>query len=206
MNGGQHERLAYSNWSLQPLASNPVAIASRSISFSSARTARPTAARLLACSLASVVDRPCFQCNALSRARPSGVFAPVDFPPCIRHRRLPLTAGFLQGVPLRVRAPQRVPGQSGPNCQCRAASSNVMSMYQPPLPKSSKVRGANTTAHAPHLPALDPRTEARGPRIKTTGRRGVGLALRGPRSFLGKRAATTLNAPAFPTTPPTQRG
>ncbi len=58
--------------------------------------------------------RPCFVCAAAARALPSGVRGPVDLPPCSLHRFLPLMAGFLQGVPLRVLAPQRWPGQLGP--------------------------------------------------------------------------------------------
>lgn len=92
------------------------------MSRSSARISRPTCARCLAAALAAVVARPCFQCRARSLANPSGVFAPVDLPPCMRHRALLRTAGFLQGCPLRVFAPQRCPGQSGPRCQSRPAS------------------------------------------------------------------------------------
>ena len=166
MNGGQHERLAYSNWSLQPLASNPVAIDSRSISRNSARISRPICARRRAAALTSVVDRPCLRCSARNLARPSGVRAPVDRPPWSRHRCLPAIAGFLQDAALRVLAPQRVPGQSGPNCQYRAASSNVMSMYQPPLPKRPKVQGASTTTHLPNcLPSIQgPRTVSLAPK------------------------------------------
>jgi hypothetical protein len=49
---------------------------------------------------------PCFSGAARARARPSAVRAPVDFPPCIRQRPLPI-AGPRQGRPARVRAPQR---------------------------------------------------------------------------------------------------
>ena len=58
--------------------------------------------------------RPCFVCAAAARAMPSAVRGPVDLPPCNLHRFLPLMAGFLHGDPLRVLAPQRWPGQSGP--------------------------------------------------------------------------------------------
>jgi hypothetical protein len=142
------------------------------MSRNSARISRPTCARRRASALASVVARPCFQCSALSLARPSGVFAPVDFPPCIRHRCLPAIAGFLQGVPARVLAPQRVPGQSGPNCQCRAASSNVISMCSPPSPRSSKVRGPRPKNHptppthltcGPLIPAPSSKAQAPSP-------------------------------------------
>jgi hypothetical protein len=49
------------------------------------------------------VKAPCFQRLRLPRG------APLPFPPCIRHRALPLTAGDWQGAPPRVRAraPQR---------------------------------------------------------------------------------------------------
>jgi len=39
---------------------------------------------------------------------------PVDLPPCREQRPLRLYAGLWQGVPLRVLAPHRWPGQSGP--------------------------------------------------------------------------------------------
>jgi hypothetical protein len=43
---------------------------------------------------------------AVTRASPSAVRGPVLHPPCIRHRRV-ARAGERQGVPWRVRAPQR---------------------------------------------------------------------------------------------------
>jgi hypothetical protein len=57
--------------------------------------------------------RPCFVCAAAARALPSGVRGPVDLPPCNRHLVFPLSAAFWQGVPRRVLARQRLPGQSG---------------------------------------------------------------------------------------------
>jgi len=62
----------------------------------------------------SLVYLPCVVRAAVRRARPSSVLGPVDFPPCREQRPLRLYAGLWQGVPLRVLAPQRWPGQSGP--------------------------------------------------------------------------------------------
>ena len=53
------------------------------------------------CSSASAERSPCFQALRL----PLG--APGLVPPCIRHRRLPLTAGERHSAPDRVFAPQR---------------------------------------------------------------------------------------------------
>lgn len=48
------------------------------------------------------------RCNAASaRARPSAVFGPVLFPPCILHRPPLPFPGAWQGLPLRVFAPHR---------------------------------------------------------------------------------------------------
>ena len=58
--------------------------------------------------------RPCFQCAAIDRALPSGVRGPVLLPPCNLQRVRPRMAGFWQGVPLRVLARHRLPGQWGP--------------------------------------------------------------------------------------------
>ena len=51
---------------------------------------------------------------AATRTLPAGVFGPVDLPPCNRHLVFPLRAAFWQGVPRRVLARQRLPGQSRP--------------------------------------------------------------------------------------------
>ena len=59
--------------------------------------------------------RPCLVLAAATRALPSAVLGPVLLPPCIRQRFLSLMAGFWQGVPLRVLARQRWPGQLGPS-------------------------------------------------------------------------------------------
>ena len=52
--------------------------------------------------MASRVNLPCFNAFLLPRGAPD-----PGAPPCIRQRRLPLTAGDMQGLPARVLAPQR---------------------------------------------------------------------------------------------------
>jgi hypothetical protein len=168
MNRGRHEQLAYSNWSFQVLASHPPAIASRSMSLSSARISRPTCARRLASALAAVVDRPCLRCRALNLARPSGVFAPVDLPPCIRQRALPVTAGFLQGVPARVLAPQRCPRQPGPSCQSRPHSRSLSFIAH--LRSLQQAAHRQRLAHRPSHATLreGPRSDGQRPRSSTS--------------------------------------
>jgi hypothetical protein len=87
-----------------------------SISANSARICRPCSAKRLATARFSLVYLPWVVRAAVSRARPSSVFGLVDFPPCREQRPLRLYAGLWQGVPLRVLAPHRWPGQSGPKC------------------------------------------------------------------------------------------
>ena len=79
-----------------------------------ASTARKSAHIRLRASVKALDRRPCFQCEAAMRALPSAVLGPVDLPPCSEHRPLRLYAGLWQGVPLRVLAPHRWPGQSMP--------------------------------------------------------------------------------------------
>ena len=79
-----------------------------------ARICRPTSALRLASARFSLVYLTGVVRTAVSRARPSSVFGPVDLPPCREQRPLRLYAGLWQGVPLRVLAPHRWPGQSGP--------------------------------------------------------------------------------------------
>ena len=67
-----------SNISRQSLAKRPPAIASRSISRSSARISRPTCALCRASARFSFVNRPCVVCATAIRARPSSVRGPVD--------------------------------------------------------------------------------------------------------------------------------
>ena len=52
--------------------------------------------------IASADRSPCFHIPL-----PCPLGAPGEAPPCILHLVLPVTAGPLQGVPRRVRAPQR---------------------------------------------------------------------------------------------------
>ena len=68
---------------------------------SSSRTSRATALTNAAACIAPADLAPCFQAFRL----PLG--APGEGPPCIRQRPLGI-AGDLHGVPLRVRAPQRL--------------------------------------------------------------------------------------------------
>ncbi len=87
--------------------SNPARLHSRTARRNSALISltRATWARLL---------RPCFQCAATTLALPAAVFGPVLLPPCSLQRFRPLMAGFWHGVPRRVLARQRLPGQLGP--------------------------------------------------------------------------------------------
>jgi hypothetical protein len=124
-----------SNISRQSLAKRPPAIASRSISRSSARISRPTCALCRASARFSFVNRPCVVCAAAIRARPSSVRGPVDLPPCRVQRPVCFTAGRWQGVPALVRAPQRSPDQSGPK---RVAEPIL-------LPFSNRMRTPNKT-------------------------------------------------------------
>ena len=73
----------------------------------------------------ALVRRPCFVCAAATRALPSVVRGPVLFPPCIRQRSLPVSAGFLHGVPARVFARHRVPCHCGPNHVPRPAFNSL---------------------------------------------------------------------------------
>ena len=145
-------------------------MASCSMSRSSARISRPIWARRFASALAALVQRPCFQCRALSLARPSAVLAPVDLPPWLRQRALPFIAGFRHGVPFRVLAPQRAPGQFGPSSQPFPASKNASCIFVPlreivAFHLRSKVQDPRAEAReawplyqaAPRL-ALDPRS------------------------------------------------
>jgi hypothetical protein len=70
----------------------------------------------------SLDRRPCFVRAAATRALPSGVRGPVDFPPCNLHRLRSLMAGFWRGVPLWVLARHLWPGQWGPRRVPRPAS------------------------------------------------------------------------------------
>jgi len=80
----------------------------------------------------SLVYLPCVVRAAVRRARPSSVLGPVDLPPCREQRPLRLYAGLWQGVPLRVLAPHRWPGKSGPNCQGIPFSRLVFVMLKSP--------------------------------------------------------------------------
>ena len=71
-----------------------------------ASTACKSAHICLRASVKALDRRPCFQCAATMCALPSAVRRPVDRPPCNRQRVLPLSGGFWQRVPRRVRAPR----------------------------------------------------------------------------------------------------
>mgnify|MGYP004246713169 CR=1 FL=1 len=93
----------------------PALIRSRSICRSSFLICLPTRALWRSCSNLSFVYFPWRRFASEIRARPSIVFGPVLAPPCNLQRPFLLIAGERQAVPLRVFAPQRWPGQSGPN-------------------------------------------------------------------------------------------
>ena len=82
-----------------------------------AATRRPTAAAWRWAASLSFVCLPCLRLASEMRCKPRWVLGPVDWPPCNWQRVLPLRAGLRQAVPRRVLAPQRWPGQVGPNCQ-----------------------------------------------------------------------------------------
>ena len=102
------------NWLRQSLSKCPWSTNHASSSANSARICRPCSAKRLAAARFSLVYLPWVVRAAVSRARPSPVLGPVDLPPCREQRPLRLYAGLWQGVPLRVLAPHRWPGQSGP--------------------------------------------------------------------------------------------
>ena len=118
-------------------------------------SSRATALRNRAAPSAFADRAPCFHALRL----PLG--APGLVPPCIRHRPLPFTAGFLQGAPLRVLVPQRWPGQSGPSCHSRPPSKNLSciaslrclqsSNHHPNRTSLAKARGSTDNNHG-HLP------------------------------------------------------
>jgi hypothetical protein len=122
----------------------------------------------LASALAAVVDRPCLRCSALNLARPSGVLAPVELPPCIRQRALPAQAGFLQGVPARVLAPQRCPRQPGPSCQSRPHSRSLSFITH--LRSLQQAAHRQRLAHRPSHATLreGPRSDGQRPRSSTS--------------------------------------
>lgn len=58
--------------------------------------------RKVCCSfLACLVCKPLINLEFRQRSKPSGVFGPVDLPPCKRQRALAM-AGCLQGFPVRL--------------------------------------------------------------------------------------------------------
>ena len=92
--------------------------------------------------------RPCLVRDARILALPASVLGPVDGPPCIRHRPLGMAAP-LQGVPDRVRAPQRgaLPGFPGglpflsqPRPGSRSAWALAAIFTWPPTGKPVKMR------------------------------------------------------------------
>src|SRR5262249_46954615 len=70
-------------------------------------TSRRTAILLFRACTAASERRPCFLPALADRIRPSGVTGPRLFPPCMRQRVRPCTAGARHSEPFRVRAPQR---------------------------------------------------------------------------------------------------
>ncbi len=87
------------------------------------------------CSMASFVNCPCFHCPLRG---PRG--APA-LPPCIRQRLRPRTQGFAHGLPARVFAPHRSPGQFGPNWV--SSDLGVIELPCMGLMRSTKLRGLN---------------------------------------------------------------
>ena len=104
----------YLNWSRQFLSKRPWSTNQVSSSFNSPRICRPCSAKRLASARFSLVKRPCLVLASVSRARPSLVLGPVEAPPWSLQRPTGSLAGRWHGVPLRVRASQRIPCQFGP--------------------------------------------------------------------------------------------
>ena len=109
-------------WHYQSLrqfrSSIPCSIKQVSISLISARTLRPTSAPFWASCLLVFVYLPWVVWSAAILFRPACVLGPVDLPPWRVHRPVFLTAGRWHSPPSFVRAPQRIPVQSGPKRVC----------------------------------------------------------------------------------------
>jgi hypothetical protein len=124
---------------------NVVLTAKEQIAQASCRRLRRKAAtsfrsfRLLACTAAE--RWPCFSGAARHRSRPSAVRAPVDCPPCIRHRPLAIP-GLQHADPDRVRAPQRGASDRSPgglpflSHPIRSAWGTLLILHSPPYPSA----------------------------------------------------------------------
>jgi len=107
--------LGYSFQSLRQFLSKcPWSTNHSSSSANSARICRPCSAKRLASARFSFVYLPWVVRAALSRAKPASVLGPVLAPPWTRQRPTGCFAGAWHGLPFRVLAPHRWPGQSGP--------------------------------------------------------------------------------------------
>ena len=133
---------------------------------------RPCAARCFPACFFCVVNFPVFRCKADIRNRPSTLVGPQDAPPCIRHRALSCMAGALHGAPERVLAPQRRPGQFGPNlcstpwrrlsiglCFITSTSSPCMGCWQ--NEDFHRMRGVNYLAKHTESAAIFPHSFSR---------------------------------------------